>query len=137
MEIVEKFWKTSSRSFNNSLRIGNLTLYYARMLQKIQKMLDDEKSEVEIICYRNIVFDYLRDLKEDEFYEEESFLSCFLDGFDESFGNVNIVVKVPKKSSYLCFDDVIILPPGIYKLLSKSDYEYCIEFVKYKKIELE
>lgn len=154
-----KFWKLSAEHANEAMRIGkilpsgilsidveanerhlcdmlfeNTHRYYLENLLVMDKLIHNNKLPHDTTLYRNVFNDIYHEIDETDEFQNTCFTSCFTDKYHNEYGDFSIEVRVKKGTHYLSYDNVIILPPGTYRLVERNHIGYVIEFVEQMKL---
>lgn len=119
--------------FDNSNSLEKRTLeIYRDTLSNMNRELNDNKFDRDVLLYRNIFDDIFFRLDIGDFFDSKTFISCFYDKNKEllEYGNYELTLIVHEGINYLKYDNVIILPPGKLKIVERSKYGYVIEYIE-------
>lgn len=147
------FWKLSAEHANEALRSGKILKngslaldhvsekeikdllfettyrYYLKFLLEMNELIQKTKLDRDFILYRNIFDDIYHELDEGDEFQNTCFTSFFIDDHKNEYGNFTIKINVKAGTHFLSYDDVIILPPGIFKLIKRDNMEYIIKLI--------
>jgi hypothetical protein len=145
------FWKISAEHANEAvmtgkiLRSGILSIdeegseksisdmifepthrYYLKNLKVMDELIKQKQMQKKTL-YRNVFNEIYHSFEPGDLFEQMSFTSCFKDKYYPEYGDFCVEVRVKKGTNYLEYDNTVILPPGIYKLVECNDLGYVIE----------
>lgn len=154
-----KFWKLSAEHANEAMRIGkilpdatlsvdnneneksisdllfrNTHRYYLDNLLLMDTEINKQTLKRDTTLYRNVFNDIYHEIDEDDEFQNTCFTSCFIDKYNNEYGDFSIEIRVPRGTHYLEYDNNIILPPGNYRLIERNHIGYVIEFIEQIKL---
>lgn len=147
------FWKLSAEHANEALRLNKISRdgklctdnnevdikdlvfkatyeYYLKHLIEMDVLMDERTTPHQMALYRNVFNDIYHELEDGDQFMNNCFTSCFTDDYNPEYGDFSIKVIVEKGTPYLQYDDVIILPPGLFELIERNEIGYVIRFVQ-------
>lgn len=152
------FWKISAEHANEAIMIGKILKngklsiddedneksiidmlfegthrYYLQNLKEMDRNIK-EKQISNVILYRNVFNDIYHNFEEGDFFEHSCFTSCFRDKYYGEYGDFCVQVNIRKSTNYLEYENTVIVPPGIYKLVERSNVGYVIELFEQKSL---
>ena len=140
------FWSLSAEYANEAIRLGKITsngklsipdddffrptyTYYLSEFKKMDSLMGRQKLNADMTLYRNVFNDIYHELEDDDEFEIRCYTSCFTDNYNSDYGDFPIQVNVKAGTNYLSYDNVIILPPGIFKFVERNEVACVIEFI--------
>ena len=133
------FWLYSAELANEALRNNfecdelfyDTYEYYKLKMKEMEDEMYMTKTGNKMTVYRNVCFDFY---DRDQVFEP-TFVSCFTNKYDETYGNIKLKIIIPKGTNHLRYENVIILPSGYYKVIEKDgDNLYTLEFLRPEEI---
>lgn len=144
------FWNESVESANEAIRFGKILSdgtfndddhlnheiynYYIKMLKVIDKELSKNLSKSQSVYSRLMAIDIYHEYDVGDQINSQCFTSCFKGEKDPTFGTIEVSISVPQNFPILEYDNTVILPPGIFTVMSKGVNSYEFQMMEFRSI---
>lgn len=139
-----KFWEESAENANEAIRLGNIlpdgTLaceednvfhsiftYYLKNLHVMDREMQKRVTSSRMTVYRNFFNDIYFEVEEGDEILHKCFTSCSTEKFNSDYGDYKSKISIPKGTPCLQHDNLIILPPGTFRLVKRNGIQYILE----------
>lgn len=135
--ILNKDYSITIESLNRTiLEKANENTYkwYIKKLKIMDNLMFKNNLSKDMIVYRNCFSDIWLNYNVDEEFICKTYTSCCIDKPNIKYGIFMAKVIIKRNTPYLHYNNTIILPAGIFKIIENNDDYAIIELMKYKRL---